>query len=269
MTGLILGIIFSFLFGLIIGSFLNVVIYRYRTGRSLSGHSGCLSCGQQLSWQELIPLWSFIKQRGRCAKCQSKISLQYPAVELITGLVFAGLWWQYADQIFTLVFYWVVSSLLLVIAVYDWRHKIIPNQLVKIFAVMGLIGPVVTGFDDWLLAAVIVRFIHVVLTGALFYFVIWSLWRFSDGKWIGLGDAKLIMGIGFLLGLAQGLTALLVAVWTGAIVGLALIGISKNNWCRKHLGRFNVGLKSELPFAPFLIAGVLIVIIANYNVLPF
>lgn len=80
-------IIFTGLFGLIVGSFLNVVILRMNTGKTLGGRSMCLSCNKKLEWYELIPLVSFIIQRGRCTKCHSKISWQYPIVEAITAVL--------------------------------------------------------------------------------------------------------------------------------------------------------------------------------------
>src|SRR3989344_5064114 len=85
----ILTIIF-FILGTIIGSFLNVVIFRFNTERSFSGRSGCMTCQNKLCWYELIPLISFFTLKGRCRNCKAKISIQYPIVELISGLVFAG-----------------------------------------------------------------------------------------------------------------------------------------------------------------------------------
>src|ERR1035437_10118568 len=140
---LILTIIF-FVFGLIIGSFLNVVILRLNTQKSLGGRSGCMSCLNKLSWYELIPVFSFLGLRGRCKNCKAKISIQYPIVELITGFIFAALFLKFQNVFFfntvpvfsfTYAFYAVAFSLLLVIAVYDIRHKIIPNKLSLILGV--------------------------------------------------------------------------------------------------------------------------------------
>src|ERR1035437_5579006 len=123
---LILTIIF-FVFGLIIGSFLNVVILRLNTKRSLGGRSACMSCMNKLSWYELIPVFSFLGLKGRCRNCKTKISIQYPLVELVTGLIFASLFlkFQYVFFLNTLMFsfiyayYAVMFSLLIVIATYD------------------------------------------------------------------------------------------------------------------------------------------------------
>ena len=117
------------LFGLIIGSFLNVIILRLHTGQSSSGRSGCMSCGAQLSWTELVPVFSFFALRGRCKTCGSSISHQYWIVEVLTAVLFALI----ASQNFGLLisaFYVVVASLLVVIGAYDLRHTIIPNKLV-------------------------------------------------------------------------------------------------------------------------------------------
>lgn len=264
----IVGYVLSAALGLIAGSFANVVILRYNTGLTLGGRSRCLSCSHQLTWQELIPLVSYFIQRGHCHHCRSQISPQYPLVEAVTAAIFVLLFERFAAMPASLFFYWVVATLLIIIAVYDWHHKIIPNGLVATFLVLGLISPVVMGLNDWQLSEIVVWAAHVILTAGLFYFAFWSLWRYSDGRWIGLGDAKLAAGIGLLLGFAQGVTALLLAFWAGALVGLALIALSKSSLKWRPRG-FKLQLKSELPFAPFLIFGVLLVLIFNLNVLPF
>src|SRR3989344_8884577 len=89
--------IIFFLFGLIIGSFLNVVIFRFNTGHTFGGRSGCMTCQNKLCWYELIPMISFFALRGRCRKCKAKISIQYPIVELLSGLIFAGLFLKFQD----------------------------------------------------------------------------------------------------------------------------------------------------------------------------
>ncbi|MFA5291257.1 MAG: prepilin peptidase, partial [Candidatus Paceibacterota bacterium] len=136
------GPVVFFFFGLVIGSFLNVVILRYQTGRGLSGRSGCFSCGKKLNWYELIPILSFFFQRGRCRGCQSKISWQYPIVELLTGLLFALIYWHLAGAWPEVIFYCLIASLLIVITAYDLKHQIIPDQFVFAFILLSLLKPI-------------------------------------------------------------------------------------------------------------------------------
>jgi len=242
-----------FVFGTIIGSFLNVVIYRFNTGKGLLGRSRCFSCHKKLSWYELIPILSFLFQKGRCISCKCKISWQYPLVEFLTGAVFALFFWKFfIKQAFFLTqinilfffFYLVIFSILLVIAVYDLRHAIIPNMLVYIFILLAFFVFVldVTG-------AISNPFFTFSLNDILAPLVLFSffggLWFFSKGMWIGFGDAKLSVGIGFLLGWKASVIAFLISFWVGAIVGIYLLS----------LRRYSFTMKSEIPFGPFLILG--------------
>lgn len=225
-----------FVFGLIVGSFLNVVIYRYQTGYTVLGRSECLVCGEPLKWFELVPLASFFLQLGRCRTCGGSISWQYPLVELATGLIFLGAFLRGSGLAWTLIVDWVVWSLLIVITVYDWRHKIIPDHFVYAFIVLVLLRSV------WLGGAGSNVFVGLAL-GAFF----WLLWFVSRGRWLGLGDAKLALGLGLWLGFPAALSAVALAFWSGALVGLALLVLKSYN------------MKSEVPFAPFLVLGALLV----------
>ena len=258
--------ILFFVFGLIVGSFLNVVIIRHNTSRSLGGRSGCMVCEKKLAWYELIPVFSFLFLKGRCKGCQTRISIQYPLVELVTGLIFSLLFvkfqtlFQINPQSFylTFIFYAVAFSLLLVIAVYDLRHKIISDKLVLIFSIITFLGlflftahglPAQAGFlPHW---PTLWQFGAGLLIALPFAF----LWLVSKGAWMGLGDAKLAVGLGWLLGLAQGLSGLVLAFWTGAIVGVALLFLSKK-----------YSMKSEIPFAPFLVLGAILAFFFSLNV---
>jgi leader peptidase (prepilin peptidase)/N-methyltransferase len=141
--------IFVFILGTIIGSFLNVVIFRLNTGRTVvNGRSICMSCNKDLRWFELIPVFSFLIQSGKCRRCAGKISHQYPIVELLTGIVFALISFKFLSIIYVSFFSYVlivsiyvfIFSLLIVIAVYDLRHKIIPDKLVFTFITISLIS---------------------------------------------------------------------------------------------------------------------------------
>ncbi|MGH7249668.1 MAG: prepilin peptidase, partial [Minisyncoccia bacterium] len=143
----IIPIIF-FVFGLIIGSFLNVVILRFNTEKSFGGRSACMSCQSALAWYELIPVFSFLGLGGRCSNCKTRISIQYPLVELFTGFVFAALFLKFQEIFFfstpvfilTYAYYAVAFSILIIVAVYDIRHKIIPDSLALTLGIIGFVG---------------------------------------------------------------------------------------------------------------------------------
>ena len=241
-------IILSFLFGLIVGSFLNVVILRYNTGKSLAGRSGCFSCGHTLAWYELIPVVSYFLQNGKCRSCKSEISIQYPLVELLTGVLFALIAWQFMTDVSSFLFFWVIWALLVVITVYDFHHKIIPDGLVYALIGFTFIYAIVMEVS---LPSLSLR-IGAGVIGFLFFA---SLWYFSAGRWMGFGDAKLALGLGFLLGPSLGAAALVLSFWIGALYGLIVLS----------LPRSRATLKSEVPFAPFLTLGAALSFFAHVD----
>ncbi len=247
--------VFVFLLGNIIGSFLNVVIYRFNSGKSLGGRSMCMSCGKKLGWHELIPVISFLIQKGKCRKCKAKISWQYIIVELSTGVIFALiafhflpiLWISQNTFVFLVSLFMLIFSLLIVITVYDIRHKIIPDKIVYFFALITLLSAFVnqSGFGPTFIQASMGQ----LLAGPLLALPFAILWVISSGRWMGLGDAKLILGIGWMLGLIYGITAVMIAFWVGTIISLLIIFFTRQK----------LNMKTEIPFAPFLIFGALVV----------
>lgn len=270
-------LLFVLIIGALIGSFLNVVIYRYNTGLSISnGRSQCFVCGKQLEWYELIPLVSFFLQKGRCRVCQTKISWQYPVVEALTAVLFFAVAYRQISlyEVFALypngflysvllaVYYFIIISILMVIAVYDIRHKIIPNGLVYTFILLAL-GKLFLFTYLFALPLSTLSLLNL-CAPLLIAFPFAFLWFVSRGMWIGFGDAKLAFGMGALLGLAHGLSAVMIAFWIGAIYGIVLMIVSK--MFPKRFGG-NVGPASEIPFAPFLIIGTCIVLFTQVDVL--
>ncbi|MEK7569582.1 MAG: prepilin peptidase [Patescibacteria group bacterium] len=258
---MVFAIIF-FVLGLIIGSFLNVVVARYNTGRSYGGRSECMVCETTLRPQELIPLLSFIFLRGRCSTCETKISLQYPLVELATGLLFLGLYLKFAGLFFTapllfailVAYYGAAFSLLIVIASYDIRHKIIPDPLALVFGLLSFLGIFIfsaAGLDPHL------PMLREIYTPILVALPFAAIWLFSRGSWMGLGDAKLALGMALLLGLSRVLSGVVVAFWSGAVIGLLLLLFSKNH-----------RMKSEVPFAPFLVLGAIVAFLFELRLFP-
>ncbi|MFA6000009.1 MAG: prepilin peptidase [Candidatus Paceibacterota bacterium] len=249
-----------FCFGLIIGSFLNVVIFRINTSKSLGGRSACMNCSKKLLWHELIPVFSFIGLRGRCSVCKSKISAQYPIVELLSGMIFALLFWKFQDVFlldtltftFTYAYYTLLFSILLTISVYDFRHKIIPDNLSLIFGVLAFIG--LFFFLDFNLGFYLPGLWNF-LAGPIIALPLALMWLLSGGTWMGLGDAKLALGLGWLLGFNFIFFGFLLSFWSGAILGSALIIFT-----RKYR------IKSEIPFAPFLVLGTFLAFLFEFRI---
>ena len=140
-------LIFSGIFGLIVGSFLNAALWRMRSGESIVfGRSHCVKCEHELAWYELIPVLSFIVQRGRCRACNKGISWQYPALEIATALLFVGAFFAFPSSAPSLILYiWILAAAFLFIFVYDLRHYIIPDSALLIIiaaTLVALIGDV-------------------------------------------------------------------------------------------------------------------------------
>ncbi|MCX6712794.1 MAG: prepilin peptidase [Candidatus Vogelbacteria bacterium] len=264
---MLLTIIYLFLFGLIVGSFLNVAILRYNTGRSLAGRSGCFSCRHQLGWTELVPVISFLGQGGRCRHCGSKISWQYPLVELSTGILFALSAWKFYPYFGTVAFYCVLMAVLIFIVVHDLRHQIIANEAAYLLIGLAIISPVFRPSDLLPAGGAPAAILYGLLGGFILFAVFFALWFFSRGRWMGFGDAKLAFALGALLGPKGSADAVVVAFWLGALVGLGLIALSKIRVGKSLHRRYSI--KSEVPFAPFLAAGLLLNLFFGLSVLAF
>jgi len=234
-----------FIFGACIGSFLNCLIYRLDSKQSfLKGRSFCPHCKHQLGFFDLIPILSFIIVKGKCRYCKKKISWQYPLVEIATGIVFL-LILNYELRImnygFNLeimlnsLFLILNSCFLIVIFVYDLKHYIIPDKIIYPAIITALIFNFQFSiFNSSILSG---------LGAAGFFFLFWLI---SRGRWMGFGDVKLGFFMGLFLSWPNILVALFSAFFIGAIIGIGLIALGKKT------------LKSQVPFAPFLVIGTFI-----------
>lgn len=269
-------LILIFILGTFIGSLLNVIILRYNTGLSYrKGRSICFHCGRKLSWFELIPVVSFFVLRAKCRTCKSSLSWQYPAVEVLTGLIFVAvvlrqyfLWPIYSAfeygflySVLFAIYYFVIWSLLILIAAYDLRHKIIPNPFVYTLIFLGLAKLILFAICK---GSGLTSMDILDLTAPLFLFVPFALlWFFSDGRWIGFGDAKLVLGIGAVVGFISGLSTIVLAFWVGALWSVGFIVISEIFAGKSR----KVGFRSEVPFAPFIIFAALFVFFTRVDIL--
>lgn len=257
-------IAYAGMLGAIIGSFLNVVIYRFHTGKSINGHSHCMSCAVRLTWYELVPLISYVLLQARCRNCGSYIPSRYFVVELLTAGAFmltAALITDIYTQLLTAIF----LSVLMVILVYDMAHTIIPDELSGTLLVLASVR---VGYElllgaPWLYAATALVAGAAAAGGFVF------LWVISRGQWIGLGDAKLAFPLGVWIGLGSVASFVILSFWIGAAVSVLLLGIQyllKRGQVSLRLWGRPLTMKSEIPFAPFLIASFVLTFFFGWDV---
>ncbi len=228
--------------GLAVGSFLNVVIARLATRQSIFwGHSRCPYCNHALSVADLIPLVSYIFLAGRCRYCKKLISWQYPAVELGTGLAFALVAFTFSDP-FDLVFWLFFVASFVVIVTFDAAKQEIPQAIVWPLLGGALWYVLLPFVIERNLAGAFNEIIAGLITGGLILFIV----LITKEKAMGMGDVPIAALLGLLLGYPRGLYALVLAFVLGAVAGITLISLRR------------AGLKTAVPFAPFLIAGLLI-----------
>lgn len=228
-----------FIFGLVIGSFLNVVIFRLEAKKSfLFGRSICPACQKTISWYDNIPLVSFLILAGRCRHCKKSISWQYPLVEFFTAVIFTWLYWQFGLSLkfFALA---VISDFLLIIFIYDLKYYLILDRVAVPAIIFAFLANLYLGLGFWGLI------LGAIIGGGFFglqFFI-------SKGQWVGDGDIRLGILMGLILGWKFLLVALFLAYIIGAIFGLALIFLNKKK------------MSSAVPFGPFLVTATFITII--------
>jgi len=246
----ILIFILIFLTGLTVGSFLNCVIYRLEKNESfLRGRSYCPHCKHILSWQDLIPVLSFLILRGKCRYCGKRISLQYPLVELSAAILFVFIFNAAAFNLRT-IYYLIICCFLIIIFVYDSKHYLISDKVIYPAIGITFFYQIISNFQFPISITnfqfQITNFYFSILSalGAAAFFL--SIFLISKGKWLGFGDVKLAFFMGLFLGFPKILIALFFSYLIGAIIGLGLILAGKKT------------LKSEVPFGPFLVIGTFI-----------
>ncbi|KKP79987.1 MAG: hypothetical protein A2271_01055 [Candidatus Moranbacteria bacterium RIFOXYA12_FULL_35_19] len=251
-------LIIFFIFGLIFGSFLNVLVYRLHTAEELFlSRSKCPHCQKPIRWYDNIPVISFVLLKFRCRDCQEKISWQYPIVEIFTGVIFALVGWKFFVLIDTAswastAYYLFIASALVTILVYDFLYLEIPMIVLwtGIFVAIayGLYADWITIYGNYGSEASIVEaslpaIYSGVLAGFLAFVFFFILSAGSREKWMGMGDAYLVIFLGLILGWPEILLALFLAFAIGALYGIIMLVLKKKK------------MKSQVPFAPFLVLG--------------
>ena len=238
-----MAVFFVFIFGLIIGSFLNVVIYRLHEKKNFFGRSFCQNCKKIISWRDNIPLFGFLNLKGRCRFCQAKISLQYPLVELAVAVFFVLAYLQSDFSVFDFQVYdflflirdFGLISFLIIVFVYDLRWYLILDSVVIPAIIFAVAMNLFLGYG-------LMNLLLGIIIGGGFFLVQFLL---SSGRWIGGGDIRLGILMGAILGWKLLLVAMFLAYVVGSIISIGLIFSKRKKF------------SSKIPFGTFLSAATI------------
>jgi leader peptidase (prepilin peptidase)/N-methyltransferase len=234
-------VLYSILFGLALGSFVNVCIYRIPIKKSIiSPPSTCPNCGQRIKFYDNIPLISYIFLLGKCRHCRNRIPLSYPAIELLVGFMSLALFIRFGLSFKYLQFLLFVSALI-TISFIDLRHKIIPDVLSLPGIIAGFLVSFLPGHVTWLDSLI------GILSGGGSLFLVGFVYKLLTGReGMGGGDVKLLAMIGAWMCWRSLPFIVLISSLTGAVIGVAFILLSGK------------GLRFRIPFGPFLSLGALL-----------
>ena len=251
---MLFGYIYVFVVGICMGSFFNVCIYRIPGGESIvSPPSHCYNCNTKLRSVDLIPVFSYLFLGGKCRYCGTKISLRYPAIELLTGILYLLVFLVFGFSIQSL-YYIVLSSLLVIISFIDLDHFIIPDKLVIIGAVFGLVFNLL-GYGIPFLDGIYGSLVSV---GLLIFILLLEFILKKEA--MGGGDIKLLGMIGLFLGLKYTILTIILAIYIGAIYGIIVIIYNKVK---------NDKYNNMMPFGPFISLGAIISLLYGSNIIDF
>jgi leader peptidase (prepilin peptidase)/N-methyltransferase len=241
----VVGITWFALLGLVVGSFLNVCIYRLPREMSIvAPRSRCGGCGHQLAWYENVPVVSYLTLGGKCSRCRAPISLMYPIVEVVTGLTFAlGYWWFGLTPLLAVRL--LFACALIVLFVIDLQHQILPNVITLPGVVIGFLLSGVGG-PGWKSSLIGIA----VGAGSLFA-VSEVYYRVRHEEGLGMGDVKMLGMIGAFLGWQLVLVTLMISTILGSIVGVGILLVRRET------------LKYALPFGTFLALAAIVAAVAG------
>lgn len=252
--------------GLIVGSFLNVVILRQQKNMTLGGRSHCPHCKTTLKWYELIPVVSFLIQLGRCRTCRTKISLQYIGVELLTGILFFGMGSFLINSLFveflSLGFFTALFGLIatfsfaICIIVFDVKTKTVPLNWFLGLVISSIVY--LLGIYNFQFSSDVI-FSHI--TGIIVAVPFFAIWIFSEGRVIGFADIEIMAWIGLFFGVMAGISTILVAFYVGAIMSLLFV------FYKLARGFTYSQIRTiQIPFTPFLITAWFGALLFSWNI---
>lgn len=238
--------IFIFILGMLVGSFLNVVILRLHRHESfLKGRSKCLFCNHKLYPRDLVPLFSFLALRGRCRYCRHRFSSQYFWVELATALAFLFIYQNFSGDYLKIITSFVAVGFLIIIFVYDLKYYLILDKVIWPAILFVFLANILLGVHPG-------NLLLAMLFGAGFF---WLQYVVSHGRWIGGGDIRLGAYLGALLAWPQVMTALFLAYVGGSIVSIMLLSLNKK------------GIKDKVPFGTFLTAAAFLTLLYGQTII--
>ena len=253
-------LVLTFILGTVIGSFLNVCIYRIPAGMSIvKPRSRCGNCGHTLSGSELVPIISWLFLRGRCKKCHSKISVRYTIVELLVGIIFLLTYLKFELSLLTLIF-WLFFSIMTVVFFIDLDHKIIPNKVV-IFGLISSVFPVLYHllwtYPIYQSSEKLAPLYGVLVPTVLMFLFLFGSLLILKKSGLGMGDVKIYTVIGLFIGWKLSLLSIWIAFFLGGIFGLIWIFAFKKS------------SKDYIPFAPFIVFGTFVSVFYGVSILAF
>ncbi|MDD3453622.1 MAG: prepilin peptidase [Bacilli bacterium] len=249
----------TFIFGIVLGSFYNVVGYRIPKGESLIyPPSHCTKCNHQLGASELVPIFSYIMLGGKCKNCNSRVSLFYPIFELSSGLLFALSYLVFGFSIeFAIAITFI--SMLLIIIISDYQTFIIPDEVLVFFSLIILIELFIQGGFSFLISSVINGLISFVIM-----FIVKKTGDFMFKKEsMGGGDIKLMLVFGLVLGWQMSIVSIFIASFIGLPVAVFQLMISKNHKIESHDEEIP---DNSIPFGPFLAVAAIIILLAKIDI---
>ena len=272
--------IILFIFGLAIGSFLNVVSLRYQPRQKLldlkiiNGRSRCPHCSKELRWFELAPILSYIIQKGRCRSCGRRISFQYPLVELLSGLIFVFIPLVFFNDnfqsfnllIFQSVVWILIFTIFLLLSIIDYYHSIIPDSINLLLAALGVVLIFIHNLYFMLHNSFLGHYallfgfqeniwINRFFAAAISMIFIAAVIILSRGRGMGWGDFKLVGALGLIYGWPDILRILFLAFVIGAVFVTPLLLKKRKT------------IKDAVPFGPFLVIASVLVFFLGYQII--
>lgn len=224
--------IFVFLYGIVIGSFLNVCIYRIpKRENIITTRSHCMYCGSTLKWKDLFPLFSYIFLKGKCRKCKEKISIQYPVIEALNGILYVLIFFVNGYHLES-VLYCLFTSALMVLSIIDFRTYEIPSEINVFIGILGVLHILLdfSHVGEYLLGLCIVSGFLLVI------------YLFTKGKGVGGGDIKFMAASGLMLGVQKIVLAFILGCILGSLIHILRMRIRKAD--------------HTLAFGPYLSLGI-------------